>query len=307
MCRYRLRLCCFLALALLLSSACSIKKRAINTLASVLGDAEQVYLSDEDPELVGEAFPFNLKTIEVLLESNPRHRGLLLTATRAFLFYSYGFVEPEADRIESEDLFQARQVRRRAAQLYLRAYRYGLRGLEVKHPGISELLPREPEQAAARLKLADVPLAVWTAAALGAAVGAATDDMQLTADIAVVGALLERALQLDRDYQEGTVHEFLISYESQRVGGSVEKARRHYEQALQLSGGKRCGIWLAWVENFSIPEQDRQEFELLLDRVLAFDVNAYPENRLLSILAQRRARRLQQRADDLFLPQGGSQ
>lgn len=287
-------------LALLLSG-CSIKKRAINSLASVMADADAVYLSDEDPELVRDAFPFNLKTIEVLLQSSPDHRGLLLTATRAFLFYSYGFVEPEADRIQEEDYFRAEEIRHRATRLYLRAYRYGLHGLEVKHPGISELLPRNPEEAASRLKATDVPLAVWTAAALGAAIGAATDDPQLTADIAVVGALLNRALALDEDYQEGTIHEFLVSYESQRVGGSLEKAHRHYQRALELARGTRCGIWLTWVESFSIPEQNRQEFDRLLDRVLAFDVDAHPENRLLSILAQRRARFLQNRADDLFL------
>ncbi len=284
-------------------SGCSIKKRAINSLASVMADADAVYLSDEDPELIGEAFPFNLKTIEVLLQSSPDHRGLLLTATRAFLFYSYGFVEPDADSIEKDDYFRAQEIRTRATKLYLRAYRYGLHGLEVAHPGISDLLPREPEQAAAQLGPNDVPLAVWTAAALGAAVGAATDDLQLTADIAVVGALLNRALEFDPNYQEGTIHEFLVAYESQRVGGSEDEARRHYQRALQLSGGKP-GTWLAWVESFSIPEQNRQEFEQLIEQILAFDVDSDPENRLLSILTQRRARVLKERADDLFLETG---
>ncbi|MFQ5929427.1 MAG: hypothetical protein ACE5MK_06995, partial [Acidobacteriota bacterium] len=46
----------------LFAASCSLKKRAVNTLAEVLGETESVYLSDEDPELIAAAFPFNLKT-----------------------------------------------------------------------------------------------------------------------------------------------------------------------------------------------------------------------------------------------------
>jgi predicted anti-sigma-YlaC factor YlaD len=289
------------AVLLFSSASCSLKKTAVNTMADVFGEAEGVYLSDEDPELIEAALPFNLKTIETLLASSPNHRGLLLSATSAFMLYAYGFVEPEADRIEDEDYEGAEAIRGRAAKLYRRAYRYGLRGLEVDHEGFGDLLPREPEQAAAELGTKDVPLAVWTAAALGSAIGAATDDPEATADIAVVGALLHRALELDEDYDRGTIHGFLLSYEASRVGGSRERARKHYERALELGEGKRPTIWLSWAETVSVNEQDRKEFVELLDKVQAFDIDAYPAHRLLNILAQRRARWLMGRIDELFL------
>lgn len=292
---------------LLAIPACSIKQKAINSLASVLGEAEGVYLSDEDPELVEAAFPFNLKTIETLLQSSPKHRGLLLTATKAFLLYTYGFVEPESKALETKDYFRSREIRTRAYKLYLRAFRYGMRGLEVKHPGIGERLSRNPTEAAAELGLEDVPLAVWTAAALGSAIGVGADQAEATADIAVVGALLNRGLALDEDFDGGTIHTFLISYEAQRVGGSAEIAKRHYQRALELSGGNRIGLWLTWAETFSIPDQNREEFIRLLDQVLSFDIDSHPETRLLSILAQKRARWLRDNVDEFFLsPEGGS-
>jgi predicted anti-sigma-YlaC factor YlaD len=273
----------------------------VNTVADVFGEAEGVYLSDDDPELIAAALPFNLKTLETLLASSPDHRGLLLSATSAFTLYAYGFVEPEADRIEDQDFERAEEIRRRAARLYMRGYRYGLRGLEVEHKGFSALLPREPEKAAAELDLDDVPLAVWTAAALGGAIGAAMDDPEATADIAVVGALLERALELDEDYDNGTIHGLLLSYEASRAGGSKEAARKHYERALELGEGKPCSIWLSWAETISVDEQNRQEFVELLDKVISFDVDAHHEHRLLNILSQRRARWLRGRIDELFL------
>ncbi|MFQ5792625.1 MAG: TRAP transporter TatT component family protein [Acidobacteriota bacterium] len=281
--------------------SCSLKQRAVNTLAEVLGEGQSVYLADDDPELIAAALPFNIKTIETLLASSPNHRGLLLAATTSITLYTYGFVEPEAQRMEDEDFDRAEEVRQRAARLYMRAFHYGVRGLEVAHPGFGDSLPCEPEHTVSALEEHDVPLAVWTAAALGAAIGVAKDDPEMTADIAVVGALLHRAVELDEDFEQGTIHELLLSYEAERVGGSKEKARQHYQRAYELSQGKHCSLWLSWAESMSVAEQNRDEFEELLDRVLSFDVDTHPENRLLNLLAQRRARWLRGRIDELFL------
>ncbi len=286
---------------LLLSSSCSLKQRAVNTLYDVLAESEKSYLSDEDPELIAAALPFNLKIIETLLETSPEHRGLLLSATTGFTFYAYGFVEPEAQVIEEHDFDGAEQIRDRASRLYSRAFHYGFRGLEVEHPGFADRVRREPENTVAVLELEDVPLAVWSAAALGAAISVSVDNPELTADLGVVGALLHRALELEEDFQEGTIYEFLISYEMSRVGGSLEKAREYYRRAQELSGESKCSTWLTWAENASILHQNRQEFENLMERILSFDVSSYPENRLLNILAQRRARLLMQQIDDFFL------
>jgi predicted anti-sigma-YlaC factor YlaD len=291
-----------LAAALSCNPACSLKKRAINTLAEVLSQAEGVYLADDDPELVAAALPFNLKTIETLLQSNPDHRGLLLTATKSFVFYSFAFVEPEAVRLEGTDPAESERLRKRAARLYLRGYRYGLRGLDNRHPGFSDLLPREPATAAGQLGEPDVALAVWTAAALGSAISVWKDDPETTADATVVGELLRRALLLEESFENGIIHEFLISFETQFINGSVSRAREHYLRALELNRGQRCGTWLAWAENVAIAEQDRDTFEQLIGKVLAFDIETAPENRLLNILTQRRARFLLDQIDDLFLP-----
>lgn len=288
-------------LLIVVHSSCSLRKRAVDTLADIWAEAEKSYLSDDDPELVAAALPFNLKTLETLLETMPRHRGLLLSATKSFTLYAYGFVEPEAEIVQEESFDRAEAIRLRATRLYRRAFQYGFRGLEVEHAGFAETLRREPEKRVATLELEDVPLAVWTAAALGAAISLSKDDQELTADITVVGALLKRALELDEDFGDGTTHELLVRYEAQRVGGSLEKAQEHYRRAEALSKGRRCSTWLTWAESVSVPEQNREEFENLMERILSFDVSSYPENRLLNILAQRRARRLKERIDELFL------
>ena len=57
---------------LLLLPACSVRSIAVNKIGDALADTGSNFASDEDPELVGDAIPFGLKTMEGLLESAPR-------------------------------------------------------------------------------------------------------------------------------------------------------------------------------------------------------------------------------------------
>ena len=96
-------------------------------------------------------------------------------------------------------------------------------------------------------------------------------------------------------------------------GDPLERARKHFDRAMALSGGFQAGPLVALAESVSIAKQDRHEFQSLLERALAVDVNARPEYRLSNLVMQRRARWLLSRIDDLFLaddeklPAAGSQ
>ncbi len=151
-----------LALAVLLPG-CSIRQTAVNKIGDALAETGSNFASDEDPELVGEAIPFGLKTMEGLLETSPKHEGLLLAAASGFVQYAYGWVQMEADVVEAKDLARATELRERARKLYLRARNYGMRGLEVDFPGLATALARAPKTALGKTRKEHVPLLYWTA------------------------------------------------------------------------------------------------------------------------------------------------
>jgi len=289
-----------LALAL---PACSIKKMAVNSLGNALAEGGKSYASDDDPELIREAVPFGLKTVEGLLEESPRHKGLLLAAASGFTQYGFAFIQQDADFVEAQDLARATALRDRARKHYRRALEYGLRGLEVDHPGFRTALRNDPAAALAPMRKKDVPLLFWTANAWGAAIALSKDDSELTADQNLAEALMRRALALDEGYERGSVHDFFISYEGGRrsVGGSVGEARQHLERALALSGGHRAWPLVNFAETVAVGDQNRQEFDSMLRRALAIDPDAVPEVRVANLVAQRRARWLLGRADELFV------
>ncbi len=294
-----------LGVLVLLASGCvSPRKMAINMVGDALAGTGTTFAADPDPELVKEAVPFGLKLMEALLAETPEHKELLLAATSGFTQYAYGFVQPEADKIEDEDFDAAEATRDRARMLYLRARDYGLRSLEVRHEDMTGLLLTDPDAAVAMADKKDVPNLYWTAAAWGAAISLGLDDPELIADMPSVEAMIDRALELDEAYEAGAIHTFLVSYEMIRQGAEgepAERARKHYDRAIELSGGQQAGPYVALAEAVSVETQNKKEFNELLEKALEVDVDARPEWRLLNIIMQRRAEWLLGRTEDLFL------
>jgi predicted anti-sigma-YlaC factor YlaD len=285
-------------------AGCSVRRYAINKLGDALADTGTTFASDDDPELIRGALPFSLKLIESLLAESPRHQGLLLAAASGFTQYSFAFVQQEADEMEPRDLAEAERLRTRARRLYLRARNYGVRGLEIRHRDFGSLLRQNAKESVKQTSLPDVPLLYWTAASWGSAIAISKDDPELIADLPAVEALIDRALQLDEDYDSGAIHGFLISYEPSRPGAKgdpSERSRRHFERVLDLTSGQLASPLVALAEAVSIGKQDRKEFESLLNRALAIQVDAKPEWRLANLVMQRRARWLLSRTDELFL------
>ena len=293
-----------LLLAALFAPACSVQKLAADRLGSALASGQSVYATDDDPELVGDALPFALKTIESLLAVSPENPDLLLSAASGFTQYAYAYLQCEADYAEAADLARATQLRGRATRMYRRALGYGLAGLDARHPGFSAALLRDPAAALAQTAAADVPLLYWTGAAWGAAIASAKDDADLAADLPTVEAIMTRARALDPDWGEGAIHDFFISWEGGRpaaAGGSPARARAAFDRAVAASGGRRAAPYVSYAETLSVANQDRREFTDLLGTALAIDPDAVPAQRLANLIAQKRARWLLARQDELFI------
>jgi hypothetical protein len=248
-----------IALALL-SPACSVKKLAVNSLGNALAEGTSTFAMDDDPELVWDAVPFGLKTIESLLDTSPRHPGLLVAAASGFTQYAYGSLQQEADFVEDQNLARATALRERARRLHQRAMGYGFRGLDLDIPGFRQALARDASGTLSRTRREHVRLLYWTSAAWAAAMGLAVNDSELTADQQLAEAMMRRALALDETFEMGSIHDFFISWEGAHasVGGSYERARQHYEKSLQLSNGRRAWPMVSYAESVAVPKQGRR-------------------------------------------------
>ena len=295
--------------AALFSGACSLRSMAVNAIVPTLANPD-VYRSEEDPELVRDALPFLLKTIESILDTSPGQDQALVFACTGFTLYGNAFIQVDAEIAEwNDDYERSLRERDRTWRLYVRARNYCLRSLELKYNGIADQLRQDPVTAVAVTEVEDVQVLYLLSAAWGLAISNALDQPELVADLPAVRALLARALELDEDYDRGSLHSAFITLEAlpDYLGGSPERAREHFDRAVELSNGLDAAPFVTFASSVSVAAENSAEFRRLLERALAIDPDEDTSLRLLNLVNQERARVLLDHIDDLFFDPVGTE
>ncbi len=300
-------LCFFILPALFFSSACSIKKFAINQVANTLtgNTSSSVFTGDNDPELVGDALPFAIKMYESLMAANPRHVGLRLQTGSLYIMYANAFLQTPATMLPETEYKKQEFTYKRAKNLYMRGRDIILACLESKYPGLADnFKKRDYLKALEHTTRKDAPLLYWAGAGWLGAYAIDPFDMDLGVTMAGAAALMERVFLLDPDYAAGAIHEFYILYYGslpEYMGGNLKKARDHFNGAIAISQGKSSTPYLSLATTVAIKEQNIKEFKELLNKALEIDPDATPENRLVNTLNHRKAQWLLEHIEDYFV------
>jgi hypothetical protein len=283
------------------AAGCSPKRIGISRMADALSSTATAFTRDTDPEFVRQAAPSTLKMVEMLLDQDPGHAGLLMTACSGFAQYSYAFLQADADAGDPSSV-ATRELKARAAAMYDRARGYCLRAIDARHRGLSQAFQKDPRGALAAMTRADVPALYWTGVAMGGAVTVSDNPLTRLGEIATVRALFTRALELDDRWESGAIHEAMIAVEGLPflLGGSPVRAKEHFDRAVALARGQSAFAYLTLATSVAQPAKDKAEFEKLLKSALAVDVSQRPSIRLANLIAQKRARTLLSQIDKLF-------
>ncbi|WP_455383105.1 TRAP transporter TatT component family protein [Salinispira pacifica] len=295
-----------LAFPTILLSSCSLSQLATRAVAdSLTSGGANTFTSDDDPKLIADALPFALKLYQTLLEKEPNHRGLITTTGSGFIMYANAFVQTPAMMLPSDQFDKAEQMKMRAKKLYLRGRDILLNGMDRLHPGFLEALNKDQYELALKgMTKEDVPILYWAAAGWFGAWSLDTFDFALGLSIKRAGALMNKALELEPDFNNGAIHEFYIQYYGSLppgMGGSDEKAREQFKEAVRVSKGELASPYVALATSVSIKNQNLQEFTELMNKALAINPDDYPNNRLLNIITQQKAKWYMDHLDQFFV------
>jgi hypothetical protein len=293
-------LCLVVSSALL--SGC-VKQAAVNVMADQLSATTAgSFATDEDLALIGEAVPFALKLMESVAESAPEHVNIHRALASGFTQYAMVYVLHPAEVHKEQDLEGYRAGQARAAKLFVRARDYGLKTLEIRHPGFTTQVLASPAEALAPLTKEDVPLLYWAATPWLGAISVSKEDMARIGELPIAIAMLDRALELDAGWDRGSIHDMLIAIEPQRPeAGWEERSRKHFERAVELCEGKRLSPYVTLASTVSVANQDKEEFEALLQQALAIPLEDNPEELTANLFYRERAELLLSQVDDLFI------
>lgn len=287
-------------------AGCSLDRlatRTVTDLVSATGD-DDVFASEQDPRLVGDALPFALKLYELLLTRAPDDPGLHLATGRSFVAYANAFVQRPAEQMDVTAIDHRISELQRAKLHYLRGRDYLLAGLDLRHPGFGALFasPDTMQRAMAMVDASSIDFMYWTAAACLGALSTDPFDMELLITAPYAADMLHTVIDWDDRYQGGAAHDILIRYyagTATALGGSMERAQEHFARAVAASGNKRTGPYLA-MAGVAVSQQDPEAFRNLLTEALAvgLDVAQY---RLQNTLDQQYAAWLLEHMEDLFV------
>ena len=85
------------------------------------------------------------------------------------------------------------------------------------------------------------------------------------------------------------------------TAGLEQKARFHFQRAVEVSGGQAVGPYVALAGSFAVKNQDAAEYRRLLEQALAIEVDKYPSRRLENTILQEKARWMLNNIEDKFL------
>jgi predicted anti-sigma-YlaC factor YlaD len=222
--------------------------------------------------------------------------------------YANAFIQGPAEMLDPIDYYYERlESLDRAKKLYLRGNAILYSALENKYPGFTAATVQEGnlDPLLKKCRKDDVPLLYWTAAGGFAAYSIDVFDFNLGYSIPEWGAMMARAYELDPDFNEGAIDEFYIQYYAalpENMGGDKAKAEIHFKLALEKSGGLTAGPYVSYAKSVcaDAQDQDYDGFIENLEKALAIDLDQNKSNRLINILAQRKARHMLDTAYDYF-------
>jgi len=282
--------------------SCSPKKYILNQFDGVFDSIEYVYLTDDDPQLVKESFPFNLKIIEILLDQGPDNRDMLLTALSSFTMYSYGFIMEDAEKLVLDDYSAGNEIYNRANKLFNRALQYGIHGMELKYPEFTKWWEKREIDNNPFVE-EDIAYLYWISATLGGLISSSQGNPMYVVDLPKVGWLLEKSMELNESWNKGALYSAMISFTMSRPDAVADRgqvARNYFEKAVQASSGEDCSVYVRFAESVCTKNQNKDEFIEKLDYVSNFDLESAKELRLTNSMAQARAKWLMGRIDELF-------
>lgn len=287
--------------------SCSVSNLAMKKISESLSNQNStVFTGDDDPELVQDALPFTMKFYETILEKDSTNPELYLTTGKLFCLYAQAFVLFPSDTLPDSLVQQKKAMKKRAKKLFLRGRDYCLRGMELRHPDFTRLIKSgTPESSLSMVNISDTAYLYWISANWMGAIAADRSDLALSMSIKKAASLMIKVSELCDKFDSGSAHEILCTYKAsvpKSVGGSDEKAREHFQKAIDYSAGTKVSPYVTCATSLSLKNKNRNEFIEMLQKAVSVNIQQNSSIRLQNVIYQNRAKWMLANVDRFFPP-----
>ncbi|MFA5905331.1 MAG: TRAP transporter TatT component family protein [Desulfobacula sp.] len=278
--------CCCIIGVLSFSGCSMIVKSATSDM---MGHLSKTILNNDDLSLVESGAPAYLLMIDGMIGKDPENSEMLTTAALLYTAYSDVFVQ---DPVRSKKMADKALNYAGKAVCIEKKEACGLKSKSFDE--LKKILPR--------MKKNDVPVLFALGNAWASWIMANQDDFNAIADISHIELIMQRVIELDEPYRDGSAHLYLGSLSTflpPSLGGRPEQGKTHFEKAVLLSQGKNLMVKVLYAKLYARTIFDRTLHDRLLNEVIAADPHI-PGYTLVNTWAQKQAHELLLSADDYF-------
>ena len=289
------------ALAALGSTGC-IKKILLEGQIASTRMASVAVNTVSDWEVAKRASSAGMAQFEGMHYLAPDNADALFLLTKGWAGLGYGFIEDEMEQAQDQHGFDsalAEYHKQRAGAAYSRAIFYGIKLLELDHPGFAEAKKNADSMKAWLAEFDDPEVDAenlfWVGQAWMSRVNVLKDQGEYVSELFVGVELVRRSVELDETYSYASGHAILGAYHARTAMAELDDSKAHFEKALALTEGKSLLVKLNYAARYYCTKVDKENYVKLLEEVVAAG-DVLPEQRLQNTIAKRRARRYLQPA-----------
>ncbi|MGB0679037.1 MAG: TRAP transporter TatT component family protein [Polyangiales bacterium] len=238
-------------------AGCNRERLAVQTTVALMAKAGPAMASHWDVDIAGQAMASQIMQLEGLLRVQPGEPALVEALQKAYLGYSYGWVEFAREQaMAAGDEWAVESRRRQALRLYRRAWSLGLYRLRQKHPGGAEALKAQPQRLRVWLQqhaqdAAHFDLFYRLAQAWGGIIHMGAGQPRYAAQLPSLHALAMHLARWQPAYDDAGPLLLLASLEASPARGELDAARQHFEQALKRTGGQARIVHLRYALGYA--------------------------------------------------------
>jgi tetratricopeptide (TPR) repeat protein len=283
-----------LALSSLGTSGC-IKKILLDGQISSTRKASVAVNTIGDYEVAEKAAMAGLAQIEGMRFLAPENEDALFMLTRSWASVSFGFIEDSMETTEDAEGTGANwdYHKRRAEQAYERSIWYGTQLVEQDVPGFKEATRNLDTMKAYLANFEDPEDAeklFWLGNAWVGRVNVAKEKPELVGELYVGVALMEKSVELDPTYMNGSGYVVLASFHARTPMAELDEAKGLFDKALAISEGKSLLPKVQLAVRYYCNTKDKDNYVKTLEEVLAAG-DGDPYQRLPNTIAKRKAAR----------------
>lgn len=230
------------------------------SLMSFSENLSNAMMNQEDPELIRAGAPAFMVMLDALIEGDPDDEDFLLAASRLYGAYAGAFAYSEPER---------------ARKLADRSLGYARRALCEELDELCAVVDKPLDEFRPVLNEVDdeddLPVLYAFAGAWAGWIQANSGDWNAIAQLPKVKASMQKVLELDETYDQGTAHIYMGVLETQlppSLGGKPEQGRAHFERAILISAGHNLMAKVMYAKQYARLLYEQKLHDRLLNEVI---------------------------------------